>query len=338
MREKTTISHITQNLPSATDWPHRNGARFQSVPPSSHVSPLTFLRWFLNRKPGPWRPPATTLPHTFPPPPDRVTGDDLRVTFIGHTTLLIQHAGLNILTDPIYGTHCSPVPVPMLRRMMPPGDPNEKLPRIDLVLLSHNHYDHLCAPTTRRLLRTFDPAWVAPRGAATTLRQLGVRRVTELDWWQSQPVGSPSGEPLTITCTPARHFSGRLPWDRDHALWGSFALTAGHGTIYFAGDSGMGPHFAAIARHFDPIRLAIIPIGAFRPREIMRPVHIDPDEAVEAHLLLNAKQSVASHFGTFRLADDGQDEPIERLRAALVAKNLDPATFRVLGFGETLAA
>ena len=184
----------------------------------------------------------------------------------------------------------------------------DALPPISIVLLSHNHYDHCDLPTLRALARRFDPLVITPLGNARLVRSAGLRRVEELDWWQPA-----STTALPITLTPAHHFSARGVLDRNRALWGGFVVTAGTRRIYFAGDTAYAPFFADVRHRLGPIDLALLPIGAYEPRWFMKAVHMNPAEAVQAHLDLQATPSVGMHFGTFQLTTEGIDEPVRAL-------------------------
>jgi L-ascorbate metabolism protein UlaG (beta-lactamase superfamily) len=319
---------------------HFNGQKFHNINPRQHGFP-DLLRWMLSRQRGKW--PKWRDSEPAPKPPERVPGagdpaDTLRVTFVNHTTFLIQMFGLNILTDPVWSKRASPVQWAGPARVRAPGIRFEDLPPIDVVLLSHDHYDHMDVATLRRLHKYHNPLYFTGLRNGTRLRRLGIERVTEMDWWQETEL--PNGAKLV--CVPAQHFSGRTPFDRDATLWCGFVLVpppgfAESGAIYFAADTGFGPHFEMIAKRFPNLRLSILPIGAFRPEWFMGEVHCSPRESVRAHKVLGTRLSVASHFGTFPLADDGEDEPIERLAAALQEEGLCSCQFRILGFGEAWA-
>ena len=251
------------------------------------------------------------IPSTYgPKPPERVGPNRLRVTFVGHSTVLIQADALNFLTDPIWSNRASPVQWAGPKRHRAPGLRFEDLPPLDAILISHDHFDHLDAPTLRRLVTRHRAQIFCPLGVARLLRKLGFSNPMELDWWQSSKSASGFG----IHCTPAQHFSGRSPFDRNRTLWCSWMIETAHGNIYFGADTGFGPHFVEIARRFPSPRLALLPIGAYRPRWFMSPMHMSPDEAWQAHRILQAQTSVAIHYGTFRLADDGETEAVDRLR------------------------
>jgi L-ascorbate metabolism protein UlaG (beta-lactamase superfamily) len=265
---------------------------------------------------------------TRPPP---LEGADAVLTFIGHATFLIQTASGNILTDPMYSERAGPLNVLGPRRVRRPAVLFDDLPPVSIVLLSHNHYDHCDVPTLRRLAKRFDPIVVTPLGNAALMRASGIRRVEQLDWWQeNRTMGIP------ITLTPAHHFSARTPFDRNRALWGGFVFTAGRSRIYFAGDSAYDSFFSQIPRRLGPIDLALIPIGAYEPRWFMQAVHMNPVEAVQAHLDLGAVRSIAMHFGTFQLTTEGIDEPQRGLDEECRARGIPASDFRTLEFGSSV--
>lgn len=296
--------------------------RFRNDVRIEHVEPRRVLRWLLTRHPAPW-PDVTAEPG--PPPPREVTGGALRATMVNHATVLLQTDGINVLTDPIWSKRCSPVPFAGPRRHRPPGLRFEDLPPIHLVLLSHNHYDHLDVRTLRRLAAAHAPTVITGLGNRGALERAGLRDVYELDWWES--VAVPSHPKLTVMATPSQHFSGRSPFDRDRTLWCGLALRAPSGTVYFAGDTGYADHFGHIRDRIGPPRLALLPIGAYEPQWFMRRVHMNPADAVRAHRDLRAGTSIGIHFGTFRLTDEPMDEPAAALARARVEAGLDDRTF-----------
>jgi L-ascorbate metabolism protein UlaG (beta-lactamase superfamily) len=263
-----------------------------------------------------------------PPPLD---GASAVITFIGHATFLIQTAAGNILTDPMYSQRAGPLNILGPRRVRQPAVPFDDLPPISNVLLSHNHYDHCDRRTLGMLAQRFDPIVVTPLGNGSLARSAGIRRVEELDWWQDSKTSS-----SPITLTPAHHFSARTPWDRNRALWGGFMLRVGRARVFFAGDTAYAPFFRDVRQRLGPIDLALLPIGAYEPRWFMQIVHMNPEEAVQAHLDLGAPASVGMHFGTFQLTTEGIDEPLRALEVARQAKNVPPSQFRTLAFGESL--
>jgi L-ascorbate metabolism protein UlaG (beta-lactamase superfamily) len=296
---------------------HFDGTRFRSEEPLNHGA-SEFWKWILHRERGPWRDFTQTPPG--PRPPERVGQGGLRVTFVNHSTVLVQMDGVNVLTDPIWSERASPFAFVGPRRHRPPGLRLEDLPPIDAVLVSHNHYDHMDVPTLQRLWERDRPVVFVGLNNAAYLARRGVPQAQDLDWWQSSRL--PSG--VTVTAVPVRHFSARSPFDHNRTLWCGFVVSGPSGAFYFAGDTGWGAHFARIRERYPDLRLALLPIGAYRPRWFMAPAHIDPEEAVCAHETLGAATSLAVHFGTFAQADDGEFEPQEALRAALSRRNPRP--------------
>ena len=255
---------------------------------------------------------------------------DLVVTFIGHATFLIQTSAGNLLTDPVYADRAGPWGLLGPRRVRRPAMALEDLPPISIVLLSHNHYDHCDLRTLRALARRFDPIVITPLGNGRLLRSAGVRRVEELDWWQSAVTS-----PVDVTVTPAHHFSARTPFDRNRALWGGFLINAAGRRIYFAGDTAYAPIFAGIRQRFGPPDLSFLPIGAYEPRWFMRSVHMNPAEAVQAHMELESRASIGMHFGSFPLAEEGMDEPLRALERARAEVAIPEPLFRVLDGGQS---
>lgn len=260
------------------------------------------IKWSRNRQPGAWEEVRNAV--YGPPPPARVDGDSIRVTFVNHSTFLIQFMNLNILTDPVWSERASPVGFAGPKRMRPPGIRMEDLPDIDIVLLTHNHYDHLDIKTMKRLSREHKPVIYCPLGVGRYLERRGIGNFVEMDWWKEVEFN----RDLAIVCTPSQHFSGRGMFDRDRTLWSGFALKSGSGSIYYAGDTGYGDFFREIAERIGPVSLAFIPIGAFKPEWFMAPIHTSPADALKVQDDLGGPVSIAMHFGTFPLADDGQGE------------------------------
>jgi L-ascorbate metabolism protein UlaG (beta-lactamase superfamily) len=307
---------------------HFNGRKFLNLEPPERKGFIDFLRWQITSRPGRWN--KWTDAPFGPVPQPRVKGKDLRVTFVNHATVLIQTDGLNILTDPIWSERASPVSWAGPKRHRPPGIRFEDLPPIDIVLISHNHYDHLNIETLVRLNAEHQPRFVCGLGNRALLNARGILDVIELDWWDAAKVS----EEFSVTCVPAKHFSGRGLSDGDATLWCGYVLQGSGGSIYFAGDTGMGSHFVEIKNRFGPFRLALLPIGAYLPSWFMCPVHISPREAVEIHHTLQARVSMAIHFGTFALGDDGELEPALDLRDALGDSTDSDSHFWVLEHGE----
>lgn len=284
------------------------------------------VKWMRERTRGKWVERKNLKPGPRPLP--RYDGG-VRITFVNHSTFLIQVDGINIITDPVWSERVSPFTFTGPKRMRPPGITFEELPKIDLVLLSHNHYDHLDIATLKRIHDKYNPQYIVPLGVSAYLRRKKIELVRELDWWQTATFGTN----FTIEAVPAQHFSGRGTLDRDRTLWCGYAIHGDHGNIYFAGDTGYNPDtFKEIGQRTKPT-IAIIPIGAFKPEWFMSPIHCSPGEAVEIFKDLGSPQSIASHFGTFPLADDGLDDPIIGLRTALNVNGIPEDRFVVLNEG-----
>jgi L-ascorbate metabolism protein UlaG (beta-lactamase superfamily) len=304
---------------------HCDGRRFHN-PTGPAVQPFSAVPRMLLEKNTPW-PARIDQPAGVPAPLD---GADAVVTFIGHSTFLIQTAAANIITDPMFSERAGPYGLMGPRRVRRPAVELDRLPPISMVLLSHNHYDHCDLPTLSTLAARFDPTVITPLGNGPLVRSAGIRRVQELDWWEAT---SASGVPVTLT--PAHHFSARGPFDRNRALWSGFMFTAGRARVYFAGDTAYAPFFSSIRQRLGPPHLALIPIGAYEPRWFMQSVHMNPAEAVQAHLECGAPESIGMHFGTFQLTTEGIDEPVRALDEARRASGVPASRFRTLAFGES---
>ena len=285
------------------------------------------LRWRLHGQPAAW--PRHVPNAAFPPPPASVAPGSAAITFINHASFLIRVPGAVILTDPMFSRRCSPLSWAGPERARAPGIALPDLPRPDIVLLSHNHYDHMDLPSLRALQQRHAPRVVTLLGNARPLARLGIA-ATELDWWQDTVLG-----PLRIIATPARHFAARTPFDRNRTLWGGFMIRCDAGRILFAGDSGMGPHWRDIRTRLGAPDMALLPIGAYEPRWFMAAVHMNPAEAVRAHIALGARRSLGMHFGTFQLTDEAIDAPVHALQEARRAAGIEPAAFDTLEQGET---
>lgn len=265
--------------------------------------------------------------------PKLVTMEEGRshVTWIGHSTLLFVHDGLTVLTDPVFSGRASPVQFAGPKRVVPAAYEPEELPDVDIVVISHAHYDHLDVPGLRRLAALQpDIRVVVPLGLAAPVRDTGFADVTEIDWWQQD-----EREGVTITATPLRHWSSRTPFDRNATLWAGFMIRFADGfRFYFAGDTGYGEDFTETRARLGAPDFAAIPIGAYEPRDFMRESHCTPEEAVQIFRDLQATNAVAVHWGTFKLTLEPLAEPPKRLRAALSAAEIDSARFRALRHGE----
>ena len=317
---------------------HFNGRQFYNL---DGVKPKGFaelIGWILQRNKNrqPWGPFQTN--DRFHSPPASVRGNNrpgnhspVRVTFINHSTVLLQFDGLNVLTDPVYYERASPFQFVGPKRNRPPGVSLTDLPKIDILLLSHNHWDHLDIGTFKQLCDRDQPRVYCTLGVKAFLEKEGCLHVTEMDWRQSELYD----QRTTIHCVPAQHFSGRGTFDRNATLWAGFIIDSQPvGKLYFVGDTGYGPFLKAIGDEFGPMRLALIPIGAYKPPSFMGPIHCSPAQAVQIHRDIRSEQSVAIHFGTFPLADDGEREPIDDLNKALTEAKIPAEQFSVLKAGE----
>jgi L-ascorbate metabolism protein UlaG (beta-lactamase superfamily) len=287
---------------------HFDGKRFFNPGAPQARGFLDVLRWKLTNRPEPGDPFVSDVQPSKPPP--RVDGGELHVTLVNHSTVLLQQSGVHILTDPIWSERASPFTWVGPRRRREPGVRWEDLPQIDVVLLSHNHYDHLDLATLRRLADRGESQFVVPAGVAKLLGSWRIGSVHELDWGESLPIGG-----VTIHSVPALHFSARGIFDRNRTLWCGYVIETPGRFIYFAGDTAFGDHFARVRERFGAPRLALLPIGAYEPRWFMSSVHMGPDQAIRAHEILGAQTSIAIHHGTFQLADEGIDTPKRSLMA-----------------------
>lgn len=267
---------------------------------------------------------------TYAAPPKRVAGKDLAVTWIGHSTVLIQTAGLNILTDPFFSKRASPSQLIGPARVREPGLKLTQLPPLDVILLSHSHYDHMDKPAMRSLARAHKAKLITPLGNAHHAKG---HNVTELDWHEAF-----THEQIKITALPALHWSKRSLSDNNKSLWAAFMIETESGAIYFGADTGFGTGetFREAKHLFGSPRLSLLPIGAYEPRWFMAPQHMKPEEAVMAHLLLGSKQSLAIHHGTVQLTDEAIDAPVLALDQALATAHLSHEDFLVADIGETL--
>lgn len=307
---------------------HFDGSRFfMPEGPNNAKGLLSVLKWRMtaDRKTWPeWI--ENTRQNDFSRPPQ--VGEH-QVHFVNHATIYVRTSQGAFVTDPQWSLRASPFQWAGPKRARPPGAELESLPRVDFVLVSHNHYDHLDEGSLRRLRAKFDPEFFVGLGDGEILRGWGITKVTEMDWHQSKKVGE-----FEITYVPAQHWSARGLTDRNESLWGGYVIRSQGKNIYFAGDTGYGPVFKQIRERYGVMDFAFLPIGAYEPRWFMEEMHMNPEDAVKAHRDLEAKRSLGMHFGTFQLTDEGIDEPVQHLREAL-AKIADPAPFIVPENGES---
>ena len=307
--------------PAALYAPHHRDGRFFNPWGRLPVRTRDVLRWYRQR---PWRrppeQPAPRVPNDGASLARREPG--VACTWVGHATFALQHDAALLLTDPHWSGRAL---VP--RRQVPPGVPLAAVPQAPLVLLSHNHYDHLDRWTVRHL-----PAgarWLVPLGLGAVLLRMGAHGVRELDWWEVAEDG-----PYRLTCLPAQHWSNRLTAPRNSSLWCSWLIEVAGRRIHFAGDTGWFAGFAEFGRRFGPLDAAMLPIGAYEPRWFMRYQHLDPGEALAAAQALRARQLVGMHWGTFVLTDEPLDEPPRALARAVAAAGSAAPRVRVAAVGE----
>lgn len=311
---------------------HFNGRRFynpnQVMPP--HMGIL--LRWWMSkRKWIKWpswinnSPPSAKLQ-------ERIKGNEICITFVGQATLLIQTAGLNILTDPVFSHSIGPFKRRGIKRVRDPGIAFENLPPIDIVLISHDHYDHLDIPTIKNLIDYHHPRFFYGLGVDHILNLAHFKVGEPLDWWDSKVVG----EHVKIIFVPAQHYSRRGPFDHCATLWGAFVIDTPNGKILFAGDTGYGPHFQKIYERLGAMKISILPIGGYSPHTVMHLIHLNPEEAALAHHDLHSQISIGMHFGTFPLTDEPYEEPAQKLREAMKQQKIASSNFIIPEFGVPL--
>ena len=316
--------------------------RFRNPWPHSEPhGPLALLRWVRERRsrrpaPSPVRGsfPTATPAIAYP----RAAPGTRTATWIGHSTSLLQIGGINVLTDPVFSERAFPVQWMGPRRVMEPAVAIDALPPLDVVLLSHNHYDHLDRPAVKRLARAHpDATWIVPLRLGRYIRPWGARDIIELDWWQEA-----ASRGLGVTATPARHFSARRAGDRNRSLWCGFAVALDGMRLWFAGDTAYHPEFAEIGARCGPFDFVMIPIGAYEPRWFMERVHVNPEEAVRiygdvtaAHASASAPLMLGIHWGTFRLTDEPMDEPPRLTLQHWRERGLDEDRLWIPRFGET---
>lgn len=277
--------------------------------------------WMLTKnKRGTWEQKDVTQAR----PPQRVH-EGIRVTYVNHATVLLQFSGINIITDPVFSYRASPFPFFGPARYADPGVRLEHLPPIDIVLLSHNHYDHMDLQSLRSISERFKPEIYTSLGNAAYLSRFGIKGAIDMDWWDTKETHG-----IRLVATPARHFAARTFSDRNYALWCGFMLETQFGPVYFAGDTGFGTFIKQIEERYESISLALLPIGAYEPAWMMHLVHMNPEEALRTFERLNVKSAVAIHHGTFRLTDEPQSEPRQRIEAGRGDKD-----FRVFENGES---
>ena len=321
-------SHVYYQGPRSD---HFDGTRFFMAGAISSNRMSDLMRWW-------WTEPRSRWPRWAPSgfadrPPPRVGGSRLRISFVGHASLLLQTGGLNLLIDPVWSARVSPLRWIGPRRVNDPGIVFSALPPIDAVLVSHSHYDHLDLATLSRLNAAHAPRVITPLGNDTIMRRYDPAiRAEAYDWGDEVTLS----ENVAVRLAPMRHWSARSLTDRNRALWAAFILTTPAGRIYHVGDSGYGDgqQFRAARDAHGPFRLAVLPIGAYEPRWFMRHHHMDPQDAVAAFVDTAARLALAHHHGTFQLTNEAIDAPAHELAQAREAAGIAPERFRLLRPGE----
>ncbi|MBX7231467.1 MAG: MBL fold metallo-hydrolase [Bdellovibrionales bacterium] len=308
--------------------PHFDGRKFFNPGKDLNKNIWQLLKWQLFNKKTPW--PKWRENKIRVKLPKKIHKDEFYTTYINHATHLIQFNKQNLITDPVFSERVSPVTWAGPKRHRPPALAISQLPPIHIALISHNHYDHMDKTTIFMLAQKFETTFIVPLGNKKLLESFGAKKIIELDWWQETKVGD-----LSITLTEVQHWSARTLMDRNKSLWGGFIIRSPTHQIFFSGDTGYGPFFSKIKTHFGPMDLSILPIGAYEPRWFMKEQHMNPDEAVKAHFALSSKTSLATHFGTFQLTNEGIDEPIEALKKACKERFVAEKDFIIPDIGET---
>lgn len=307
---------------------HFDGKLFHNPGGDDLKSLWQVIEWKWNAEPVAWPPELFNKKFNVPTLTQNSKGT---VTFINHSSFLIQLPGFNILTDPVFSNRVSPVRFAGPKRVRPPGISLDELPVIHAVLISHNHYDHLDLDTLKTIDAKFHPLFLVPLGDAKLLLSSGIQNVKEMDWWEEFKVRD-----NRIVFAPAQHWSSRTPWDKNKSLWGSYMINGPGLKVYFAGDTGYGDHFLQIKTRLGAPDVALIPIGAYKPRSFMKHHHMNPEEAVKAHVALGSDTSLAMHFGTFQISDEGIDEPVKDLVFAKKQYQISEEKFLVLEQGDSL--
>jgi L-ascorbate metabolism protein UlaG (beta-lactamase superfamily) len=309
---------------------HFDGEHFYAPEPVDKKNWLAVARWKFTSKPTQW---PEWVDIQQDKPPAHVQGDELRVTFVNHATVLIQTQGMNILTDPIWSKRCSPFSFIGPKRVNAPGIAWNDLPKIDVVLISHSHYDHLDLATVKKLAKRDDPLFIVPLGVDTIIHSSVKEAHTKaIDWGQALTENK-----LTVHAEPTQHWSARTPFDNSQSLWASYVLQFGDEKLYFGGDTGYasGQIFKHIGKKYGKIRFAMIGIGAYEPRWFMEQSHIAPFEAVKIYQDIHAEYAIPMHWGTFQLSDEGRDQPVQDLNTALDEAGISKEKFKAIQPGQS---
>lgn len=304
--------------------------RFENLYPFPQKTFWTVMKWRWNRQPAQW--PKTRPVTAQARVGQALTGEHAAVTWIGHASFLVEFENFRVLMDPVYSPTVGPHPWISARRVIDPGIRMEDTPKVDLILLSHNHFDHMDLPTLEYFARRDNPLVITGLGNKPLLEETGFKRVVELDWWNTHKP-TPDSE---VTFVPAQHWSTRSLLTRNNTLWGGFFLKVKNKLLYFVGDTGYhNKLFKEIRARVGTPDFSFIPIGAYAPRDFMRDQHVDPVEAVDIHQDVGSKQSVGMHWGTIQLSDEGIDEPCQRLNENTQQRKMAGRTFTCMAVGET---
>jgi L-ascorbate metabolism protein UlaG (beta-lactamase superfamily) len=309
---------------------HFNGTTFENPGDVPSKDFFDVMKWYFQRDQGEWNVVSEEEIIFAEQPDDNVTSG-LKITYVNHSTFLIQTAGVNILTDPVWSKRVSPISFAGPKRFRPPGVRFKDLPPIDLIIISHNHYDHLDISTLKKLDEKFEPRVIVPLGVDIYLNQEGIQNTIPLDWEEGQPIDSD----ITVHSVQAQHFSARGLFDRDKTLWSGYVIDTPSGSVYFAGDTGYGDFFTNIGEKHPDIKVGLIPIGAYKPRWFMKPMHVNPEEAIQIHKDVGAEISFGMHFGTFPLADDGMKDPENDFAKAMQQPKNTGVNFKLLTEGDS---
>ena len=308
----------------AKDYPlsdHYDGKKFFNPGDNQLLSFWQILKWKMNNSAATW---PVHVPNRIYPTAVLSPEHKAAVTFINHATFLLQYQDLTILTDPIFSSKASPSSYFGPHRVREPGLKIEELPKIDVIIISHNHYDHMDLDSLKLIDAKFKPLILVPLGDEKLLLESGVQNVREMDWWQEEMIRGHK-----IVFTPSQHWSARGFFDQCQSLWGSYYIQSPGFKTYFGGDTGYSDHFKKTQTRLGAPDLALLPIGAYAPEELMRVNHMTPEDAIKAHGDLKSALSVGMHFGTFQLTDESMEAPLERIEKAQVDQ------FIVLDIGES---
>ncbi|MCP4298079.1 MAG: MBL fold metallo-hydrolase [Proteobacteria bacterium] len=319
-----------QSMPKNKNLPHHGNDGFQNNPPIKLPTLLDVLKWRIGR-------PSDQPKPTYKVVPDArkkleyLKGEN-SITWIGHATVLLRLEGLTLLTDPFFSQYAFPVQFSGPERVVPPGIKLEELPPIDIVVISHNHYDHLDQPAVTKLAKLQpDALFLVPLRLKEWFLDQGITNVEELDWWQEK-----SFRNWNIIATPTHHWSRRSLFDTNETLWSGWAIKNKEFSFFFPGDTGYGPEFKKIGERLGPFDLAALPIGAYAPRWFMKSQHVNPEEAVKIHQDIGATSSLGIHWGTiYGLTDEPLDEPPQKLQEAIGKYQLEKGEFFILKHGES---